>query len=320
METSKISGREIVHVGSVKDIERVDKTTLGFRHTDRFSVFDVGPHPQQIPGMGKAVFRCTMASDRVAKAIGIRTSILGYDDERTILVKEFDTPKGRPLRPDETNVMIPLEFIDREFVSGRLAREFKSGEKRPTEYGFASDEPNRIPQEGTQLPFPHYEVTTKWEDVDRPMDLEEALKFAGITCLEWVSAWRIIAHLNGALSLAAAAAGYERLDGKKELAFGNTRQELVVIDSAGNPNEDRYTPKHTLDPGNVDHWSKEFLRQIFIKNGYKKALDEARRLGQPDPPYPRLSDEDIAEVSRRYTVFADQYERAADRMFAINRT
>lgn len=310
--------RELVHFGSVKIIYRVDDKTLAFKHTNNFSLFDVGPHPQQIPGMGRAVLRCSMASDRIAKTIGVRTCVIGQEDKDTILVREFQTPKGRPLRPDETDVMIPLEWIDRDYVSGSLARAFKAGEKRPTDYGFGSNNSDKLPLDGTELPFPHHEATTKWEDVDRQMDLEETLAYAGVTRLEWDRAWRVIAKLNGALALAAAAAGFKRLDGKKEMAFSGPAKELVVIDAFGNPNEDRYAPIETLRPGNVDHYSKEWLRQLFIKKGYKKVLDAAREQNLPDPEYPPLTDEEIAEARRRYEIFAGLYEAAVNRILGAN--
>ncbi|MDO8594435.1 MAG: phosphoribosylaminoimidazolesuccinocarboxamide synthase [bacterium] len=313
MASSTPKQRPFVHQGSVKVIERENLTTIAFRHTDKFSVFDVGSHPQEIPRMGNAVFRCSMASDRLLKAAGLQTAVVGQDDGDVILVHEVSTPKDRPLLPSETNVMPRIEWLDRDYVAGSLGRDFRSGKKKPSDYGFADES---VPPDGTRLPFPHHEATTKWEDVDRPMTNEETLAYAGLTVFQWRQGWRVINYANGILGIAAKAAGFRRLDGKKEMALVMVNGILMwmFIDALGNPNEDRYAPSDTLRPGYIDHYSKEWLRQLFIANGYKKVLDEARKAGQPDPDYPLLKDEDITEASRRYTLFADSYEAAVNRI------
>lgn len=305
----------IVHTGSVKIIRRDSEKVLAFEHTDKFSVFDCGPHPQEIPEMGVNLCRMNVSSFKVAQALKIPTHFIAKKDERTIFVREFATPKDRPLNPGETDVMLPLEWIDRSHVSGSLRRAFLESKKKPTDYGFRSDDRYIIPTEGDPLPFPVHECTTKWEKVDRPLTVKEAtVLIGGITEVEWHRSWAIIDRLNGALSLAAKAAGFTRLDGKKELAFSGPKRQIVVIDAFGNPHEDRYAPTLRLEQGEVIHFSKEFLRQLFIKNGFFATVKEARKANQPDPPYLPLPAEDILEASRRFKILADAYEVAVNNM------
>ncbi|MES2088151.1 MAG: phosphoribosylaminoimidazolesuccinocarboxamide synthase [Patescibacteria group bacterium] len=310
-----MKSRELIHQGSVKDIYEVDAQTLAFVHTNNWSAFDIGRCSQPIPEMGKAVVRATMASNRIATAVGVQTCILEQEDEWTILVRRFNTLKGLALNPGETDVMVSLEWIDREAVSGNLNRDFISGKRKPTDFGFESDGSDKLPTEGTLLPFPSHEVTTKWEDVDRPIaTTEEALAYAGITLTEWRSVWRVINRLNGALALAARSAGFTRLDGKKEIALSGRKRHPVVIDSFGTPNEDRYALTKTLKPGQVEHYSKEYLRQLLIEKGFKKALDITRSHGLPNPKYPILTEDEIGEVGRRYRNFAAMYEAGVNRI------
>ncbi|MEO8638039.1 MAG: phosphoribosylaminoimidazolesuccinocarboxamide synthase [Candidatus Taylorbacteria bacterium] len=304
----------IVHHGSVKIIRRAGEHVLAFEHTDRFSVFDCGPHPQEIPGMGEALCRCNVAGFKIAAALCIPTHFIREKDGRTILVREFATPKDRPLYPEETDVMIPLEFIDRERVSGSIRRALESGKKKPTNYGFASNDFDKLPREGTPFPFPVHECTTKWEKVDRPLEDDEAMRLGGISREEWQRAWALIDRLNGALSLAARASRFTRLDGKKELAFMGPERQIVFIDAFGNPHEDRYAPTAELEEGIVIHHSKEFLRQLFVQNGFYADVQKARAAGEADPPYPSLTTEQIGEASERFSRFSLHYEQAVGRI------
>ena len=72
---------------------------------------------------------------------------------------------------------------------------------------------------------------------------------------------------------------------------------------------EQYRLVHT---GSVVHYSKEYLRQIFIANGYFARLEAARAAGEPEPDYPDFTPEQIAGVSRRFTIVAETYPAAVD--------
>lgn len=295
--------RALVHSGSVKDIFEDPSVpgTLVFRYSDRFSVFDCGPHPQEIPGMGVALCACSVVSFKAALVVGVRTHFICSLDERTIRVKRYELGGG-----DEPVRRLPLEFIDRQYLSGSLLRDFLIGKKNPRNYGFSETEPL---YEGKLLPWPIHQITTKLEKVDRPLNAAEACTLAEVFPEELAKIWSVIDALNSALALVAKTAGYVRFDGKKEVALDNGR--VVIIDAFGNPHEDRFVPANLFLQNRITHHSKEYLRQIFIKNGFYEKVKAARATNAPQPEYPLLSDGEIAEASEMFATVAESFERAA---------
>lgn len=71
--------------------------------------------------------------------------------------------------------------------------------------------------------------------------------------------------------------------------------------------KDRPVPLDKLEKGIVEHHSKEYIRQLHIESGYKKLLDEARDQNKAIPPIPKLSEEELSEVSHRYAAVAEAY-------------
>ena len=304
--------RSLLYTGSVKRLFDAGNGLMSVTHDDdTYSAFDVGRSEQALKGMWRALLRTSVDTYRLAEAVGIQTHFVGQEDEDTLLVRRFETPKDRPLRPDETDVMVRLEFIRRKYVSGRRAREYKAGTRKPTQDGFATDD--HVP-DGTILPCPTHEVTTKWEDEDLEIqDLQRILEYAGITAVEWERVWTLVDTLDGAIDLAAARAGFDHLDSKKEFALVGPGRHWMLIDSAGTQNEDRFAPRAKLQEGVVEHWSKEYLRQLLIAKGFKVQVDEARKRGGAElPKYPIFSELEVVEIMSRYNGFADRYRTAVN--------
>ena len=58
--------------------------------------------------------------------------------------------------------------------------------------------------------------------------------------------------------------------------------------------------------------SKEFVRQYYIKSGYKKQLYDARDEGKAEPDIPGLPESMVKEVSNLYI---NMYERITGEKF-----
>lgn len=294
----------LIYTGSGRDVWRVSPGVLDFKFKKTFSVFDVGVHHQEIPGKDKALCVCTVRSFEIALLLGVETHFICQVDEGTIRVKEFQVLEPSQTTYETTGHILPLEFIDGSHVAGSLGRDFRSGKKRPADFGFETDDPP--PPDGTPLVWPEQRITTKREDYDRPLTPAEAMELARITEEELGRIWRVIHRFNGGLSLVAAMAGFIRFDGKKEVGLG-PRRRPVILDTAGTPDEDRFVPTWALREGRIVHYSKEMIREIFIENGYYERLMDAREGGREDPPYPDLTGAMIAVISRRYQQFAEAY-------------
>lgn len=305
---SYISERIPVHRGSVKNLYEVvgEPDMLDCYHTDHFSMFDRGPHQQTIPDMGESLCACTVASFKIAATLGVPTHFVRKIDSRTIRIRRF------ALGGTGNNRVLPLEFIDRQFVAGSLWRDFADGSKDPRDYGFPARD---VPAEGTPLRWPIHQITTKREKVDRPLTVEGALRIGGILPEHLARAWSLIDTLNGGLALAARVAGLARLDGKKEVALGENG-EIIIVDFCGTPHEDRFALAGPLKSGTVMHCSKEYLRQIFIANGFFARLKAARAAGEPDPDYPDLTPEQIREAATRFRELAQNYTWAVHKILA----
>lgn len=299
----KLTNLTLIRRGSAKDIYRVDKTDIAFRFTKWFSVFDVGRASYGIPGKDRAMCACAVKSFRIAAEIGIPTHFVEQIDDVTIRVKEAQIITNRHMTAKDENYVIPAEHIYRLNNAGSIDRDFRSGKKKPEDYGLPA---GVIPAVGTPFPYPIHMFTTKFEKIDRDLSDEEMLAMAGITPEDRDQYWSMIDRLIGACSLAMARVGYALLDGKCEPIMGPGRKKMIG-DVFCTPDEDRPVPLDKLRYGIVEHHSKEFIRQELIKIGYKRQLDEARLAGKPDPPIPLLPEETIAEIGWRYKTVAEAY-------------
>ena len=188
---------------------------------------------------------------------------------------------------------------------GNLLRKFQNGTANPEDYSL----PPGIPKEGTLLPEMVQMFTTKLENVDREISQTDVLKMSGIDESIVRECWNMIKAIVREEEKHMAIAGFALGDGKFEFAidpFGNP----MVVDTFGTQDEDRPFLKEMYETqGQIIHCSKEFVRQEFIKMGYKARLDKARAKGLPTPLMPNLSDAFMREWESRYGLFAHEYAK-----------
>jgi phosphoribosylaminoimidazole-succinocarboxamide synthase len=302
----KLAQLEFLRPGSAKNIYRVDEKSIAFRFTDHYSVFDVGRAPDEIPGKAKAVCACAVKSFEIAKAIGVPTCFIEQIDPVSIRVKEVRIITDPALNEFTKNYLVPLELIYRLRVAGSILRDFKGGKKKPENYGLPA---GIVPEAGAPFPYPIHMTTTKFEDIDRELTRKEALAMAGLTEKDELEFWSMIDRLTGAINLALNQVGITTLDGKMEVAFGEERIKMIA-DVFGTPDEDRWVFTNDLTAGKIINYSKEFIREIFIANGYYSRLNKARNEDREDPPIPKLSKKEIEEISMRYAMAAKLYASA----------
>ncbi|MEM3038936.1 MAG: phosphoribosylaminoimidazolesuccinocarboxamide synthase, partial [Thermoplasmata archaeon] len=95
------------------------------------------------------------------------------------------------------------------------------------------------------------------------------------------------------------------VDGKKEFAFDEERT-LMVVDTFGTADEDRWWDWTDMSKGNFTELSKEYVRQHYRKIGYYDELKKARAEGKPEPSIPPLPEDKVNAVSKLYI---DMFER-----------
>lgn len=101
------------------------------------------------------------------------------------------------------------------------------------------------------------------------------------------------------------------VDGKKEFAFDKERR-VMVVDTFGTPDEDRFWDTKQLGEGKFVERSKEFVRQYYRRIGYYDKLVKARKKGVAEPQIPLLPDEVIKQGS---AVYIDLFEDITGQAF-----
>ncbi|GAD52203.1 phosphoribosylaminoimidazole-succinocarboxamide synthase [Halarchaeum acidiphilum MH1-52-1] len=263
---------------SVKDL-RVDEAPTReapgrgrFAFTDDYSVFDWGKMPDTIPEKGAAL--CTMGAYNfeLLEAAGVPThyrGVVGAGDADRIV--DLDAAGAAPTEmaidlvqvPDlpfadgdydydafhdeaGSNYVVPLEIVFRNTVPvGSSLRSRGS----PADYGLDLAE---WPAEPVALADPVVEFSTKYEEQDRYVGLEEADRIAGDAAVADLES--LARRVNDVVTERAEEAGFEHQDGKIECAYVDG--EVVVADVVGTFDENRFAYRD-------QQVSKEVVRQFY---------------------------------------------------------
>lgn len=282
-------------MGSVKDLrvlKEPQKKQSGvgrFTFSDRYSVFDWGEMPDQIPNKGAAL--CLMGAyclEQIEKE-NIKTHYRGLVDQNGKVVKTGQLKKPtdimevdlvRIIKPEFkagqydysaytsklANSLLPLEVIYRNglpegsSVFKRLAR----GELTFQDLGL-----DKTPQPGERFEKPFFDVSTKLEERDRYLSWDEASKISGLSQSEIEAMKEVLSMTNHVITQVAARAGLINEDGKIELAHDSSRN-LMLVDVAGTLDECRFT----YEGNNV---SKEVARQFYKKMDWHQHVEEAKK-------------------------------------------
>ncbi|MFP4545959.1 MAG: phosphoribosylaminoimidazolesuccinocarboxamide synthase [Methanomassiliicoccales archaeon] len=294
--------------GKVKEVYEVDQSQLEFVFTDNVSVFDK-IIPTKIPYKGETLCRTAAFWFQLLRKNGVLTHFTELIPPNRMRVKKVDViPDYDKLGCSSTNYLIPLEFIGRHYVAGSLWDRLQRGDTTPEDLGFP---PGHEVSYGEKLPSSLYETTTKLEKVDRPVDREEALQISGLTHEEYERIMDIIRRIDGMIEQEAEERCLIHVDGKKELAFDENRR-LMVVDTFGTADEDRWWDEDDYVSGKYQELSKELVRQYYREIGYHEELMEARRNGREEPDIPPLPPEMVEKVSQ---VYIDLFERITGESF-----
>lgn len=293
---------DFIHKGKVKNVFAIDEQTLEFEFSNRVSVFDK-IIPSDIPFKGETLCRTSAHWFDVCRKAGIRSHFLKQTAPNKMQVKRVQViHDSEKINSRTTNYLIPLEVIVRYFAYGSLYDRILDGQVTPQQLGFAAG--HKI-QKAEALPEPFFEVTTKLEKTDRPLDKKEAMQISGLSLDEWAglkeAALKIDSHINREVRNR----GLVHVDGKKEFAFGNERQ-IMVVDTFGTADEDRFWDLEEFEAGRYVEKSKEFVRQHYRDTGYHEALYAARKVKAQEPDIPALPQDLIERTSKVYVELFEQ--------------
>ena len=295
-------GLHFLRRGKVKEVYEASPTELEFRFTDDISVFD--KHiPSEIPSKGETLARTAAHWFRLGSRLKVPSHFLSLSGPTSMRVRRVRVvPTPSTLGPSPVNYLLPLEFIVRYHLAGSMWERVRSGQVRPESLGLRSGE---AAQYGARLPEPHFEMTTKLEPVDRPLTTPEALELAAIDTARLTEVEEMILKIDAAMEKEIAPRGLLHVDGKKEFAI-DSDGALMVVDTFGTADEDRFWDRGAYERGRQVEFSKEFVRQHYKTIGYYDRLMAARSAGTEEPPIPPLPPLLVDEVSRLYTTIFER--------------
>lgn len=282
---------ELLRKGKVKEVY-ADGNNLLFVFTDQISVFDK-IIPSTIPHKGESLARTSEYWFRKAARLGIENHLIELKQGNRMTVRRFKIIEGRAPK-NESNYLVPLEFIVRYYVAGSLLDRIEKGKTNFVDLGFKSK-----PKYGEKLPEPLFEMTTKFEKTDRLLDVKEAMEIGGLESGDVDAIREMILKMDNEINREVLKRGLIHADGKKEFALDGERKP-VLVDTFGTADEDRFWEKDEYERGVLVERSKEFVRQYYRNIGYYAKLMDARNAKSEEPPIPPLPDNIISETSKLY--------------------
>lgn len=260
-----------------------------------------------IPRKGESLCRTSAHWLRMAQDMGINSHFKELISPNEMTVRRIRRVDDLSM-PDEerTGCIIPLEFICRHYLAGSMWDRVQKGKVSKDILGIEGE-----PVMGQRIPRPFIEITTKFEAYDRPITEEEAMNGFGLRQEELDEIKSIILKMDTRIAEEVGRHGLIHVDGKKEFAI-DENSRIMLIDTFGTADEDRFWEADEYEKGNLVDMSKEFVRRHYRENGYHEALMLARENNEPEPPIPALPDEMIAATSQLY---GRLYERITGQVF-----
>ncbi len=292
---------KMIRQGKVKDVYEVDSRTLEFVFSDKISVFDK-IIPSLIPHKGETLCRTSAFWFQVARSCGIKTHFREFIPPNRMRVHKVNVLEPSKLTKKTANFLVPLEVICRYYVAGSLWDRVRSGEVKPSKLGLKG---NNEVKYGDKLPEPFVEVTTKLEEFDRLLTKTEAMKIASVSAQEYKMIIDSAIQIDEKIAEEVEKRDLIHVDGKKEFALDENR-DLMVVDTFGTADEDRWWDWSDYSKGEFVELSKELVRQYYREKGYYSKLTEVRKQGKPEPKIPALPAAKIKVVSELYV---DMFER-----------
>jgi len=305
-------GLKLIQVGKVKEVYEIEGSRdLEFRFTDKISVFDK-IIPSMIPRKGESLCRTSAFWFERSEELGINSHFKKLTGPDSMRVKRVTVERDmNKISGDSTSILVPLEFIARYYVAGSLLDRMKKGKVTNEEVGFPHDHTAKY---GEPLPEPLFEATTKLEAVDRPVTNEEARELAKLSTDEWDEIYSSVMKVDDLINEQAKARGLIHVDGKKEFGFDEDRK-LMLLDTFGTADEDRFWDVEQYENGKLVELSKEVVRQFYRRSGYHEELMKARDSGiekKDEPPIPALPENEISKIA---SLYQEMYERLTGNKF-----
>jgi phosphoribosylaminoimidazole-succinocarboxamide synthase len=280
-------------MGSVKDLYILKEPTLDesgtgeFVFSDRYSVFDWGKMPDDIPYKGKSIAILGAYFFEKLEKTGIKTHYLGMVENGNIKsLSSLSSPSSkmrikllRVLYPEykdgaynyscylreKKNFLIPLEIIYRNILTEKssILKHLQRGRLR--DFGLSE-----MPPLNQWLKQPLIDLSSKLEAKDRYISWSEAEKILNLTKTEIEFIKDLTKKINQMITDEFSKIGLINQDGKIEIGFDENRH-IILVDVLGTLDECRFTYQNIP-------LSKEIARIHYRGTEWHQAVEEAKRL------------------------------------------
>ena len=279
LETS-LDGLTLHRRGKVRDVYEVGGDLL-IVATDRISAFDyvLG---SGIPDKGKVLTQLSgFWFERMSGLVPHHLLSMDADAFPEPARRHADVLRGRSMLVRRTSP-IPVECVARGYLSGSGWKEYQ---KSGTVCGITLPAGLR---ESERLPEPIFTPATKEESGhDINISEAEAGRLVGSALVDRLKELTLEIYTRGVAH--AESKGIIIADTKFE--FGQTGDELILIDEVLTPDSSRFWPRDQYEPGHGQpSFDKQFVRDY---------LEEIRWNKQP--PVPSLPDEVVRRTREKYT-------------------
>ncbi|KPJ56213.1 hypothetical protein AMJ49_05430 [Parcubacteria bacterium DG_74_2] len=267
-----------IHKGSAKNtliFKEATKDSFGegeFEFLDYFSIFDWGrflDNPIKFKGIAMAAV--AKKYFELLNKSGIKTHYQGMKDSTKMNISLVNVPEAYKNVPlNSKNYLLPIEIIFRIYTHPESSdlKKIKTGKKTYQELGY-----KEMPEPNKKLASVKISYSTKLEAEDRVLAREEARILAGLTEEEMSRLEKLALKVNEIITDHCESVGLIHYDGKIEVAK-DVNGDFVIVDVIGTLDEDRFMVK--IGENKYVDFSKQFLRNWFIDNGWKAIINKAK--------------------------------------------
>jgi len=285
----------LVAKGKVRELYRIDASTLLMAVTDRISAYDV-ILSSGIPEKGTLLTQASRHwfSYLESQIPELKHHVLSWDPpspEQGVSREEAEKLRGRCLQIKSMKIF-PVEAIVRGYLTGSAWKEYQ---KTGTVHGMKQAEGL---QNASKFPHPIYTPSTKAPagESDENISVEQARKIVGEKYADRIESLAL--KLYTCASDYAAARGIVLADTKFEFGLDEATDEIYLVDEVLTPDSSRFWPAPVKVGEEQPSFDKQYVRDYLTSNGLKGKQD----VGLPD---------DVVEATR--SKYKEVYEKLTGR-------
>lgn len=278
--------------GSSKDVVTrrlsANQTEIDLVFKKRVSIYDVGPLPYLIEEMDRLRFSIAVKVFEALQAADIPTHYRSHNQaHNSITVAPFNIYEKNVHTDSARGRIIPLEIIDRRVVTKTMMERAEADYEFRIKMLVLLDGPL---VEGARLKRPLIECTTKYEVMDRRLSDAEAISLSKLGEQSYTELCEFVRNASDVVSDLFARAGFDRIDGKWEIAITYDGPSFVIVDSYS-PDEMRLIGQdgrsYDKDPLRIyyrQHHPKWIIKLEAAKRQWPLRFEKGKDMW---PPYPK---------------------------------